>query len=130
MKKLLIDLIDSLFWFLSPYGRGEMLFQIHYWGFLVLVVSVILYGQKRHLAYFLVFLLVVLVLFRVWNGCLLTQMEKYYRKKDETIVDGFLRMIGIPVSNASRTSITLGGLILIFGYTILLYVRLYINAEM
>ena len=130
MKKLLIDVLDTLFGFLTPQQRGELLFHIHYWGFLALTVGVILYGQQRHLAYFIVFLLVVLVLFRVWNGCLLTQIEKHYRKVDETIVDGFLRMIGIPVSNASRTSITLGGLTLIFGYTILLYVRLYINAEM
>ena len=125
MKDLLIEITDKLLWFLSPYARGELLFQLHYWGFLGLTSATLLYGQKHHVAYYLVFLTIVLILFHRYNGCLLTQLERHYRQIDETIVDGFLRMIGIPVTKDSRNSITLGGLILIFIIMVLLYVRLH-----
>lgn len=125
MKDLLIEIIDKLLWFISPYYRGELLFQLHYWGFLGLTGATILYGRKRHVAYYMVFLIAILFLFRTFNGCLLTQLERHYRQVDETIVDGFLRMIGIPISKDSRISITLGGLILIFIFMILFYLRLF-----
>jgi len=124
MKEILIEIVDKLFWFLTPYNRGELLFQLHYWGFIGLTGATLLYGQKHHVAYYLGFLMTVLILFYQYNGCLLTQLERHYRQVDETIVDGFLRIIGIPVSKDSRISITLGGLILIFIIMILLYVRL------
>ena len=124
MKEFLIEIFDKLLWFLSPYYRGELLFQLHFWGFLGLTGGIILYGQKKHVAYYLAFLIGILLLFRTYNGCLLTQIERHYRQVDETIVDGFLRMIGIPISKDSRISITLGGLILIFIFMVLLYLRL------
>jgi len=124
MKEFLIEIIDKLLWFILPYYRGELLFQLHYWGFLGLTGATILYGQRKHVAYYLWFLILVLLLFRTYNGCLLTQLERHYRQVDETIVDGFLRMIGIPISKDSRISITLGGLILIFVFMVLYYVRL------
>jgi hypothetical protein len=117
--------IDYLFFFLAEETRGELIYQLHFWGLLAIIMYVSLYGSKRATELFLVYGLVVIFLFYLFKGCFLTRLEKHYRKKDETIVDGFLRTIRMPVNKETRYTATVGGFTIIYGMILLYYLRLF-----
>jgi hypothetical protein len=117
--------IDYLFFFIPEVLRGEVIYQLHFWGLLGIIIYVSLYAEKRGTELFLVYGLFVIYLFYQCRGCFLTRLEKHYRKKDETIVDGFLKAIGMPVNKDTRYTATVGGFSIIYGMILLYYLRLY-----
>lgn len=121
--KTSIEGFDVLFAGLEPEQRGELIFQAHFWVFLVGILYTVLFGRRFALQIALCIGILVLVQFSLLDGCILTRIEHHYRKEKGTVVDIFLRLFGLRVTNEHRYLITvIGYSIIVIGF-LAIYIR-------
>jgi len=89
--------------------RGIALMTFHPIFFIAWVAIFFLYPSNRSLR-FLIFLGACITAFSQWffRGCIVTKAEQLLTGSKETIMDPFLRFIGITPTRETRLAITLG----------------------
>ena len=104
-NKLLKDIIshiDKILYYIKPEDRGTYIFYAHFWIILLINLYVALFGKRREIQLLLFSGLIIIVLFWVFDGCILTRIEQYYRKNKDTVMDIFLNALGIRITNENR----------------------------
>lgn len=127
LRKNIVDVfinsIDLLFWELSEENRGDLVFNLHFYGFASIIVYTFLWGKRMALQLFLIGGFFILLQHIILRGCVLTKVEQHYRKEKGTTVDVFLRIMDFPLTNENRKLITFTGYGLIFLGAFAIYMR-------
>ena len=125
-NKLLKDIIshiDKILYYIKPEDRGTYIFYGHFWIILLINLYVALFGKRREIQLLLFSGLIIIGLFWVFDGCILTRVEQYYRKNKDTVMDIFLNALGIRITNENRYIVTVVGYLTIILSFTLLYIR-------
>ena len=118
-----IEGIDFMLSGLQPTQRGELLIQVHFWGFFLGMLYTALFGKRFALQLAIFICVGILIQFHIFDGCILTRIEYHYRNQKGTVVDGFLLLLGIRITNEHRYLITVIGYSLISLAFFVIYIR-------
>ena len=90
--------------------RGIALMTFHPLFFIAWIAIFFLYPSNHSLR-FLIFLAACIIAFSQWlfRGCIVTKAEQLLTGTKETVMDPFLRFVGITPTHETRLAATLGG---------------------
>ena len=66
-----------------------------------------IFNERVVLEILFVLLIIVITLFYLCNGCIVTKIERYLSKSNYTVIDPFLEKLGINLTRDNRTKITI-----------------------
>ena len=125
-KRCMKEIISFLDWCLSSIDsntRGELIFQLHFWIFGLGIIYIIIFGRRLLLQFGILISSIVLGMFWLFDGCILTRIEHHYRKTKDTVVDVFLDIFKVKITRDSQYLLTISGITLITLFFISIYIR-------
>jgi len=84
-----------------------MLFRILHYIMPIVFVIIMLIGSKTLFEIVIFFNIVILMLFIIFNGCILSKLEHRFTDENFTVIDPFLEIINIKLTNENRKKYTL-----------------------
>ena len=121
--KEIISFLDSTLSFIDSSTRGEILFKLHFWVFWLGIVYSIIFGKRLVLQLAILTSLFVLIMFWLFDGCILTRLEHHYKKTKDTVVDVFLDFFRVKITRETQYLITISGISMITLFLISIYIR-------
>lgn len=121
--KEIITFLDLTLSFIDSSTRGELLFQLHFWVFWLAIMYTILFGKRLMLQLGILTSLIVLIMFWLFDGCILTRLEHHYKKTKDTVVDVFLDFFRVKITRENQYLITISGISMITLFLISIYIR-------
>lgn len=93
---------------MSAAALGRVLWAVHL-TLAALAFGLTMFGPAALLPYLSVFWVLMLTMYVVNRGCVITHLEQYLTGDDITIVDPFLTALRLPTSTRNRNILTLLG---------------------
>jgi hypothetical protein len=87
------------------------------------VAYIILFGSKKMFFFIMVGNIIIYVLFFIFNGCILTRLEKRFCDTDFIVIDPVLEYLDIPINHDTRFKYTVYWFI--FNFTLALGIYYY-----
>ncbi len=81
----------------------------------------VLFVKKKFILFHIFILIITILLFIIFNGCILSLLEYRLCNEDYTIVDPYLKLLNIDVNNEIRKKFTFFGLMCMLLYFIFVY---------
>jgi len=83
--------------------------------------SILVFGSDAWFKRMIYFNIFVFLLFFIFDGCILSKLEHRFTDDEFTVIDPFLELIGVELTNQNRTKYSLYSSIMGFIFTFLLY---------
>jgi hypothetical protein len=88
----------------------------------VITIILLIIGTKELFLIIIVFNIIVFILFFLFDGCILSRLEHCFTEDKFTVIDPFLMLCGIELTNKNRTTYSIYSSILGFIATYVIYV--------
>ena len=97
----------------------------------VTAILILLYGSKHLFMTIIIISIIVFTMFFVFDGCILTRLERRFSKKgdDFTMIDPFLILLRVEVTNENRIMYSIYSSLLGFIATYLIYYYRFVLTE-
>ncbi len=96
---------------------------IRYFHFLIPIIGgfSVLFVKKKYILFHIFILIITIILFIIFNGCILSLLEYRLCNEDYTVVDPYLNLFIVDVNNKTRKKYTIFGLMCMLLYFIFVY---------
>jgi hypothetical protein len=88
---------------------------------MIITTLMIVLGSKKMYFIALTVNIVIFILFNIFNGCILTRLEKRFCKNNFTVIDPFLEYLNLPVTFENRVKASKTSAIIGFIFTAIVY---------
>lgn len=88
---------------------------------MIITTLMIVLGSKKMYFIALTVNIVIFILFNIFNGCILTRLEKRFCKNNFTVIDPFLEYFNLPVTFENRVKASKTSAIIGFIFTAIVY---------
>ena len=110
-KKLDVKIVDYIEKYIRCTNISDksvcMLFRILHYIMPIVFVIIMLIGSKSCFEIVIFFNIVILMFFLIFNGCILSKLEHRFTDENFTVIDPFLEIINIKLTNENRKKYTL-----------------------
>ena len=127
LKKKILDVLENLINKISlktELTKREIGLMIRYFHFLIPIIGgfSVLFVKKKYILFHIFILIITIILFIIFNGCILSLLEYRLCNEDYTVVDPYLKLLNIDVNNEIRKNYTIIGLMCMLFYFIFVYI--------
>jgi len=105
---------------LSNKSIGILLRSFHF-AISIVVAVLLLIGSNTVFKLAILFNIIVFIMFFVFDGCILSRLENMFTDDDFTVIDPFLEIARIEITNENRKKYSLYSSIIGFIFTFILY---------
>lgn len=88
---------------------------------MIITTLMIVFGSKKMYFMALTINIIIFLLFNLFNGCILTRLEKRFCNDNFTVIDPFLEYFNFPVTFENRVKASKTSAIICFIFTAIVY---------
>lgn len=133
LKEIRNNIVDHLENFIRKFGLEDnhicnILRGLHF-GISVITGLILLLGSKFWFLVIIAFNIFVYFLFFIFNGCILSKLEHRFTNDDFTVIDPFLKIINVELTNENRHKYSILSNIITLLITFFIYYIRFVRRE-